>query len=108
MQAMARLMEASPKEGKIILNSLSRDQCRTEMTRETKGLFQCFVMGVTSLMTGTVEAGARTLIDGAATSFQISFLNQQTRSENSYEQEELLKYELQNLGKQYNPNSNKL
>ena len=67
---MAKLMDASPKEGKVILNCLNPGHCRTEMMRETKGLFKYFVMGVTALMARTTEVGARTLIAGVAAGYE--------------------------------------
>lgn len=67
---MAKLMEASPKEGKVILNCLNPGHCRSEMMRETTGMFKYFVKGITALMARTTEVGARTLIAGVAAEYE--------------------------------------
>ncbi len=63
-------MEASPKEGKVILNCLNPGHCRSEMMREATGLFRYFVQGITALMARTTEVGARTLIAGVAAGYE--------------------------------------
>ena len=63
-------MEASPKEGKVILNCLNPGHCRSDMMRETSGMFKIFVKVVTALMARTTEVGARTLIAGVAAGYE--------------------------------------
>ena len=67
---MAKLMEASPNEGKVVLNCLNPGHCRSDMMRETTGLFRYFVMGMTALMARATEVGARTLVHGVVGGYE--------------------------------------
>lgn len=57
-------MDASSKEGRVVLNCLNPGHCRTEMMRDSSGLYKLFIAAMTALMARTAEVGSRTLVAG--------------------------------------------